>query len=217
MTPTVKAALAQTTPILNQNLMAQLWPQLKLYGKKSNVKVVKCGWRRGRKLTFFKTEVAQLRDVVLSQMVETAVHPLVEYQADPTSFAWRPHRCASQAARYVACQLEQLYEERPRVMRVELEDCFDKLRHETILDSYPLSAAYRPFSVSFITAPRRGLATPQMTENKYRARKRMHKGLPPPPQVPETTWRPASGVLLESVLGKAIVNNALDGLEVPIV
>jgi hypothetical protein len=49
-----------------------------------------------------------LRDRILQQVVSLAMHPIIEYQSDPHSFAFRPQRSAVQPISVIAASLSQL-------------------------------------------------------------------------------------------------------------
>lgn len=49
-----------------------------------------------------------MRDRILQTIVNAAVHPITEFQADHNSFAYRPKRSATQAVSLVYCRLNQL-------------------------------------------------------------------------------------------------------------
>jgi retron-type reverse transcriptase len=51
--------------------------------------------------------IPTLRDRVLQIIINTAVHPIIEYQADPHSFAFRPDRSAIDAIALLVGHLEQ--------------------------------------------------------------------------------------------------------------
>lgn len=52
--------------------------------------------------------IPTLRDRVLQTILDTAVHPIYEYQADPNSFGFRPKRFALQAVSLIYGRLSQL-------------------------------------------------------------------------------------------------------------
>jgi hypothetical protein len=52
--------------------------------------------------------VLTLRDRLLQMVVDAAVHPIIEYQSDPHSFAYRPNRSATDAIVLVVNRLEHL-------------------------------------------------------------------------------------------------------------
>ena len=221
---------AETTQMLsrfsrdyNWKLMAQLWPRLSTHNleKRNSVRTISCHWKKCpsfmRTRTYQKQEVAQLRDRVLAMIVEVAVHPITEYQADPHSFGWRHRgrRSASMACKYVASLLERdlsvSNKENPiRMIKIDVNESFDKISHESILNSYPLIVKYRPFLESFLKAPRRGHRIPP--KEPLPRRKKNKEVLIETETTPEG-WQPKSGVLFDSVLGRSLVNNALDGLE----
>ena len=237
ITPEISSTLMFGAKEFNWKLMANLWPQLtatKLQNSKS-VTTIFCQWERcikfRKKQILQKREVAPLRARVFATMVETAAHPIAEYEADPRSFGWRHrgHRSASMASKYVASRLENYlpmsHKDNPiRFIQVDLDDCFDKMSHETILKSYPLIPQYRSFLQGFLKAPRRGHCKPleqkelelqekekeQENYNKEQSEETVQSSTSTDGT---TSWCPLSGVLFDSVLGRSLVSNALDGLE----
>lgn len=219
-----RAVLSKATQAHNQELMKYLWRVISWKDIKG-CNAVKTSWNKvtyfEQSKTFQRREIAQLRDRVLHKMLETAVHPICEYQACSGSFAWRPgQRSAKQAAASLANLLATNYSNHPSIIQVDLEDCFDTIDHGAIQNSYPLSVQYQPFLQGFLKAPRRGHRTPRTQYPHYfiplsaAERRRLQRNYPDwNREGPESHWRPNAGVLFDSDLGKSIVNNALDGLE----
>jgi hypothetical protein len=52
--------------------------------------------------------IPTIRDRVLQTILDAAVHPICEYQADPNSFGFRPKRSALQAISLIYGRLSQL-------------------------------------------------------------------------------------------------------------
>lgn len=99
------------------------------------------------------------------------MHPILEYQSDPHSFAFRPHRSPVDAIalviKYLSClqkkntrfitplQLKTLKKTRgelknPKLdlfnqffVNVNVHKCFDKANHAILLKTYPLCNKYR--------------------------------------------------------------------------
>jgi retron-type reverse transcriptase len=50
---------------------------------------------------FFSVGIWTLRDRILQHIIKQAIFPIIEYQADPLSFAARPKRTAHQAIAFI--------------------------------------------------------------------------------------------------------------------
>jgi retron-type reverse transcriptase len=82
---------------------------LKTYRKNYKSDIVKKIWvfkrlGTGKRLQYILT----LRDRLLQMIIDAAVHPILEYQSDPHSFAYRPNRSAIDAIALVVNRLEYL-------------------------------------------------------------------------------------------------------------
>lgn len=106
-----------------------------------------------------------LRDRLLQMIVDAAVHPIIEYQSDSYSFAYRPNRSAIGAIALVMDRLKYLQKQkasseysqlnikkmrgRPMlnhfVITADIHKCFDSINHDIILKTYPLCNKYRYF------------------------------------------------------------------------
>ena len=206
--------------------------------------------------------IPTLRDRVLQTILHAAAHPIIEYQSDPHSFAYRPCRSASNAIALLTGHLEQLgiqksaqqnlpvkvskntYNEfkgrryRKRILQiiprakkrrrkylyqyyicgpntpvkdqkalkppfkffsnyhlinVDILKCFDNISHDVALKTYPICNKYQYFLKAWLNAPIYGPTCPNS--------KLLIK------QIPKT------GVPQGSIIGPAIANCVLDGLE----
>jgi hypothetical protein len=118
-----------------------------------------------------------LRDRLLQMIIDAAVHPIIEYQSDSHSFAYRPNRSAVGAVALIINRLKYLQKQkaiskylqlkvkkvRGRLMpshfiiKASIHNCFDSINHDLILKMYPLCSKYRYFLKAWLKAPIRGL------------------------------------------------------------
>ena len=151
---------------------------LKTYRKNYKGNVVQKNW------VFKHSETAKclkytltLKDRLLQMIVDAAAHPIVEYQSDSYSFAYRPNRSAIGAIALVIDRLKHLQkqkasigysllnikkmQDRPTlghfVITADIHKCFDSINHDTILKIYPLCSKYRYFLKAWLKAPIYGL------------------------------------------------------------
>jgi retron-type reverse transcriptase len=65
--------------------------------------------------------ILTLRDRLLQMIVNAAVHPILEYQADPHSFAYRPNRFVVDAIALVVKHLEHFQKQRRSFTYLQLK------------------------------------------------------------------------------------------------
>lgn len=118
-----------------------------------------------------------LKDRLLQMIVDAAVHPIIEYQSDSHSFAYRPNRSAVGAIALIMDRLKYLQKQKASSKRLQLKmqkirgrpmsshfiikadihNCFDSINHDIILQIYPLCSKYRYFLKAWLKAPIYGL------------------------------------------------------------
>lgn len=118
-----------------------------------------------------------LRDRLLQMIVDAAVHPIIEYQSDSHSFAYRPNRSAMGAVAVVMNRLKYLQKQKANdrysqlktkkmwdrsmssnfIIKADIHNCFDNINHDTIIQMYPLCSKYRYLLKAWLKAPIYGL------------------------------------------------------------
>ena len=118
-----------------------------------------------------------LRDRLLQMIVDAAAHPIIEYQSDSHSFAYRPNRSAIGAIVLVMDRLKYLQKQKVSgghlqvnikkmrgrttlshfVIKADIHKCFDSINHDIIIKVYPLCSKYRYLLKAWLKAPIYGL------------------------------------------------------------
>lgn len=65
--------------------------------------------------------ILTLRDRLLQMIINAAVHPILEYQADPHSFAYRPNRFAIDAIALIVKHLERFQKQKRSFTHLQLK------------------------------------------------------------------------------------------------
>lgn len=118
-----------------------------------------------------------LRDRLLQMLVDAAVHPIIEYQSDSHSFAYRPNRSVVSAVALIMDRLKYLQKQKASskylqlkikkvwgrsmsshfIIKADIHNCFGSINHDLILKIYPLCSKYRYFLKAWLKAPVCGL------------------------------------------------------------
>lgn len=96
--------LKEQVRIFNFNLCLQLLQKcnIRWFCNQYKINAVKRMWLiKEHSGEFYPAGILTLRDRVLHYVIRQAVFPILEYQADPLSFAYRPKRSAHQALAYI--------------------------------------------------------------------------------------------------------------------
>merc|ERR1712194_633435 len=110
LTEEVKEKIGAYVIEANTKLGMQLYEgcDLKTYRKSYKGDTVKRVWiPKPNSVEKRPLGIPTLRDRVLQTIIDAAVHPIIEYQADPHSFGFRPNRSALDAIALLIGHLEQ--------------------------------------------------------------------------------------------------------------
>lgn len=151
---------------------------LKTYRKNYKGDVVKKTWVfKHSNIDKCSQYTLTLRDRLLQMIVDAVVHPIIEYQSDSHSFAYRPNRSAAGAIALVMGRLKYLQKQKASsgrsllqmkemrsqsmsshfIIKADIHNCFDSINHDMILKIYPLCSKYRYFLKAWLKAPIYGL------------------------------------------------------------
>lgn len=110
-------------------------------------------------------------------IIDAAVHPIVEYQSDSHSFAYRPNRSAVDAIALITNHLKYVEKQKLNshylqlkmkkmqgrsmpnhfIIKADIHNCLDSINHDMVLQIYPLCSKYRYFLKAWLKAPIYGL------------------------------------------------------------
>lgn len=111
LTDEIKNDIKQRVNQHNNELKLTLFKRcnIKTYRKNYKGDIVKRVWIPKPQSTENRPlGIHTLKDKVLQTILHATAHPIVEYQSDPHSFAYRPYRSASNAIALLTGHLEQL-------------------------------------------------------------------------------------------------------------
>jgi retron-type reverse transcriptase len=167
-----------------------------------------------------------LRDRLLQMIIDIAVHPIVEYQSDPHSFAYRPNRSAIDAIALVVKHFECLQKQKVGLKYLQLKaskSICDNIKNKRVRKKWCVPAL-SPFIINIEIHKCFDNINHDIIVNTYPLCSKYRYFLKAWLKAPiyglffaESTnsirWIPKKGIPKGSAIGPSIVNCVLDGIE----